>query len=353
MKVALICPANTLYMPYVHAYEKVLKEVNVDYTIINWDRLQIEQEKNEYKYSDKKNIHQRNFLDYINYKRFIIKKLKETEYDKVVVFTLQLAYFIKGYLISKYKHKYIIDIRDYNKIYKFTSFNRLIEYSDFTVISSPGYKMWLPESKKYVVNHNTPINDIKSVEPYNFKKQNGKVNISTIGFIRHWDANINLVKNLKNDKEFNLIFHGEGTINEKLKYFVKENNIYNVQINGRYKKEEESSLYKNASLINMLLYNDMNSKGVLANRLYNATIYGKPLLSLEGTYLAKQIKEYDLGLVLDSTDEIASEIKLYLQRFNHVEYEKGRISFLEKVIKDNEYFNLKLKEFVYDINPVI
>ena len=47
-------------MPYVDNYEKVLKENNIDYTIINWDRFQIEDANSEFKYRDKKIGHQKN-----------------------------------------------------------------------------------------------------------------------------------------------------------------------------------------------------------------------------------------------------------------------------------------------------
>lgn len=35
MKIALICPSNMLYMPYVKNYEQILIEQNIDYDIIN------------------------------------------------------------------------------------------------------------------------------------------------------------------------------------------------------------------------------------------------------------------------------------------------------------------------------
>lgn len=352
MKIALICPSNLLYMPYVSNYEKILRETNIDYTIIYWDRLHIEENNDEIKYRDKKVGFQRNYFDYFKYNNFIIRQLNKKKYDRVIVFTLQIAYFLKNYLIKNYKENYILDIRDYNKIYKFSNFKKLIDSSAFTVISSPGYQIWLPESNKYVVDHNTPVSDLNSLKPLEIKVWNGKVNISTIGFIRHWDVNIDLVNQLKNRHAFNLIFHGEGTINDRLKHYVEKNKINNVQIYGRYKKEEEGYLYEHSTLINILLYDDINSKGVLANRLYNSVLFGKPMLSLQGTYLADQIKKYNLGLVLESFKEMDSKINRYLKEFNELEYENGRVSFFKGVIKDNDYFIHKLKDFTASL-PVL
>ena len=138
-----------------------------------------------------------------------------------------------------------------------------------TVISSPGYKMWLPRCEKYVVNHNTTFRKLDELEPLKIEWSNNKISIYTIGIIRHWDVNINLVNQLKDNENYNLIFHGEGTINDDLKKYVKEQKIKNVHVFGRYNKQEEKNIYKNATLINIMLYDDINSKGVLANRLYN------------------------------------------------------------------------------------
>ena len=151
-------------MPYVDNYEKVLKENNIDYTIINWDRFQIEDANSEFKYRDKKIGHQKNYYDYFKYKKFVLEKLNEIKCDKLIIFGLQLSYFLKNYLLTNYKGKYIVDIRDYNKIIKIFNINKLINNSDITVISSPSYKSWLPVSNKYLINHNNKVNNLKELK---------------------------------------------------------------------------------------------------------------------------------------------------------------------------------------------
>ena len=152
-----------LYMPYVKNYEQILIEQNIDYDIINWDRFQIE-EISENTYRDKKNGHQRGFFDYLKYKEFLITKLNSNHYDKIIVFGIQLSYFLKKVIKEKYKGKYIIDIRDHNKILNFFKLEELIDCSAITVLSSPGYTEWLPKSNKYEINHNTQISSIKEIK---------------------------------------------------------------------------------------------------------------------------------------------------------------------------------------------
>jgi hypothetical protein len=346
MKIALICPSNILYMPYVSNYEKILKENNVDYDIINWDRFHIEDVNQHLKYRDFRIGHQRNYLDYCKYKRFILKRL-DSRYDKVVVFGIQLAYFLRGVLLKKYKNKYIIDIRDHNKIVRFFNIKKIIDNSMFTVISSPGYKEWLPRSEQYVINHNTQVECLDNLNELDINSYNRKINIAYIGAIRDFNINIDFIKSLKNNEEINLYFHGEGDINEDIDVSLRENNVNNVFLTGRYKKEDEEYLYKSSDLINVLRYNDgINNKTALPNRLYNAVLYGKPMLAFQGTYLADLIEKYKLGVVLDSFENINIRVNSYFKEFDIKEYQSKRYSFLKMVIEENKVFSNKMIDFL-------
>jgi hypothetical protein len=349
MKIALICPTNMLYMPYVNNYIKILRETNIDYIIIYWDRFHIEENNNdEFKYRDKKVGFQRNFLDYFKYNNFIIKQLNKTKYDRIIVFTLQVAYFLKNYLIKNYKENYILDIRDHNKIIKFFNVKKVVNNSEFTVLSSPGYKEWLPTSDKYIINHNTQIDNMRKLKTVNMNFENQKIKIAYIGAIRDYQVNIDLINSVKNSENIKLMFHGEGHINKDITNYLENGDIRNIVLTGRYNKENEESLYNNSELINVLRYNDgVNNKTALPNRLYNALLYGKPLISFEGTYLSELIKTYNSGLVLDSFDNTEERIRnYYLRDFDKEKYEEGRISFLKKVINDNTCFKLNVKKFL-------
>ncbi|ARJ39622.1 hypothetical protein SporoP8_12505 [Sporosarcina ureae] len=347
MRIALICPSNMLFMPYVDNYVKILKENEVDFTIINWDRLHLGQEGNILSYKDKKVGHQRGYLSYYRYSRFIVRQLKHSEFDKVIVFGIQLTYFLKAYLQKRYKENYIMDIRDYNKSLKLFTIKKSIDSSFFTTISSPGYKEWLPTSSKYVINHNTTVKNIGKLERPILKSVGRPLNISYVGTITNLDVNLQLIHELQNNPDYFLKFHGDGMINEDIEQYVKEKEIHNVSIKGRYQKNEEVWLYKQADLVNMLLFSDhINNRTCLSNRLYNAVIHGKPLLSLNNTYLSDVIEQYKLGLVVDSLSEISQKLNQYVNNFNEAEYEKGREAFLHTVIEENANFKMRLEEFI-------
>ena len=345
MKVALICPSNMLYMPYVKSYEQILIEQNIDYDIINWDRFQME-EIREGIYRDKKKGHQRNYLDYLKYKKFLMNRLNTVHYDKVIVFGIQLSYFIKKIIKNKYREKYIIDIRDHNKILNFFNFKELVDCSAFTVLSSPGYTEWLPKSNKYVINHNTQIssiNELKEMSAFN----KDEICISNIGALNELQINISFINSLKNNPKFKLNYHGEGNINQDLKSYIKTNDISNVFVTGRYMKEDEKRLYESSDLINVLRTSDgINNKTALPNRLYNAILYGKPLLSFEGSYFAEVVSKYNLGIIISSFRDIDQKIIDYLKQNDFETFNAGRESFLTKAIGDNAIFMHMLRDFI-------
>ncbi|RLQ94812.1 glycosyltransferase family protein [Falsibacillus albus] len=347
-KIALIGDSSMLYMPYVSNYEKVLVDNNADYSIINWDRFQMENFDKENKYRDQKIGHRRNFIDYYKYSRFVIKKLSKTKYDKVIVFGIPLSFFLKGFLLKNYKRRYIIDIRDYHKILKVFNTSKLIENSLFTVISSPKYKEWLPKNDRYEINYNTKIKNKESLKPaiVNYKKNT--FNISYIGATRDYDINTEFIKNLKNKEKYNIYFHGEGDINKDIKNYLITNNIKNVKLTGRYYREDEDKLYHTSDLINVLRYNDgINNKTALPNRLYNTVLHGKPMLAFKGTFLAEIINDYNLGLVVESFDEIDKDIENYFKGFNIDEYNLGRCNLIQDIIRENHKFIRNLEEFIY------
>lgn len=347
VKVALVCPSNMLYMPYVSNYEKILKGKNVDYDIINWDRFNIEDEDNSLKYRDSKIGHQRNFLDYYEFKKFIIKSINSIKYDKVIVFGIQLTFFLKDILLKKYKSNYIIDIRDYNKIIRVFNIKKLINNSAFTVISSSGYKVWLPNNYKFIVNHNTQISCLDELKEINSVFAAEKINIAYIGSIRDLTINIDFINSLKNNQNINLFYDGEGTINKDIADYLKANNILNVFLTGRYKKENEENLYKKSDIINVLIPNNhINSKTLLPNRLYNAVLQGKPIIAFEGTYLTEQVNNHNLGMVIKSFDRVEEKINNYLNNFDVERYKVGRVSFFEEVIRDNESFRTSIEKFI-------
>lgn len=350
MKVAIIGDSSRLFMPYVDNYEKILKKNNVEYIIIQWDRYKTDNSHCEFIYRDKKNGHKKNIIDYIKYCDFIKDKLENLKFDLIIICGIPIVWILSFYLQILNNVKYIIDIRDYHKIIKFISIKKIINNSAITVLSSPGFKEWLPKYDKYIINHNTQIENISSLENPNSFISDENVKISYIGSIRDYKVNIELIDSLKNNCKINLFFHGDGEVNIDIENYIKRHNIKNVFITGRYYKEDESIFYQKSDLINVIIpNNEINSKTLLPNRLYNALLFGKPLITLDGTYLAKQIEKYKIGIVINSLNNVEYDILEYIKYFDKKNYENGRLNFIRDVIRDNIEFENTIEKLVIRI----
>ncbi len=347
MKVLLICPSNMYCMPYVNTYLEALEKSQVQYDLINWDRMHTEDCKWFCSYRDSKIELRRNFFDYYRYAKFISKKIKNNNYGKIVVFGLQLSFFLRNLLLKHYKERFIIDIRDYNRILKHFSFTKLIQASASTVLSSKAFKEWLPESDKYVINHNTKIKSISELKKPTFRSSRSLINIACIGLIRDYAVNIELINVLKNSAKINLAFHGEGAVCGKLQEYIEIHNIENVKTSGRYEHLEEGILYDSADMLNILIENEgLNNLTLLPNRLYNALLYGKPIIALEGTYLADIVDSHNLGLVINSFDNLEIRVRQYINDFDIQKYLSGRQNFLRTVFAENAFFYRVFSHFI-------
>lgn len=354
MKLALIQPSNLLHAPYLNYYRDILDKEEVEYDIINWNRLAIENEDTTYSYNRngdlKSNIFKKIF-DYYLFSRYVRKLLHKNKYDKIIIFIPQFAIYLSNIFKKEYKDKYILDIRDYGKANMYyKKLDEIIRNSYLTVISSEGYKDWLPEEYSYIISHNTDIKEYKLDSESNKVdiKSKEEITISNIGSIRNYDENIKVINAFSNKKGYKLNYIGKGMCEEELKEYCIKNNIFNVSFYGRYEKEDELSFYKKSDIINIITpKNNYGNNTAMANRLYNAIITGCPVIVRRGTYMSKIVEKYNLGILIDlDRDDIVKMVNNYMQGFDYYTFIKGCNDFFEKVEQDQKIFEEKVKEFI-------
>lgn len=353
-KILLVCPALPDDMPYLRQYLDFLDSSNTSYDVVYLCSKEsyIEYTQNYYacriKSSDNSSTLHKIF-EYYRYSLFVIKRLSEGDYTHVITMGIACSVFLANYLKEKYNSKYIYDIRDYSQVLRIPFFKHLnktlLKHSYMNVISSGGFKQWLPSDVDYTLCHNTTLEKLESGSSETFETEySGVIKILTIGQVRDFEANTFVIEQLSNKKDFELIFSGKGLTLEKLEHFVKANAYSNVVFTGKYKKEDEDRIVKNASLLNVCMGSNMVSNYLLSNRLYLAARLKKPLISFEGSYQADLIQKYNLGLIAKRTDNLSESIKKYIASFNSVEFEEGCHKFLEEVKVDLKTFNAKMKK---------
>ncbi|TXD50335.1 MULTISPECIES: glycosyltransferase family 4 protein [unclassified Polaribacter] len=354
MKIAIIIPNVIESVPYIKNYIDVFDRMEVNYEIICWDRNQIytaltnTDRMHLYNYSgpESNSMVQKNY-DYWLFSRFVVKCLKSNNYDFLTVHTIVMGCFLGNYLKKEFKSRYIFDIRDYSPMYPFVKKKvaNLIRNSIFTTISSEGFKKWLPKYSNYVMGHNVRKRVIENALMLScgneIKRDSNKINVLTIGQIRDFTSNSRLIESLGNKDNIRMTFAGSGLATEKLKNFSKMK-FFNVLFSGRYNKDDEGDIVKESDFINVILPISVLSNTLTSNRFYLSLVHKKPLIVNSESFQAELVLKYNLGFVVDSTDDIHIKLLEYIERFDKVKFENGCFKILNVIFHDIQKFEDKI-----------
>ena len=359
MKAILILSDNIYLTPYISVYTEIMNKLNISYDIIFWDKNEVEKlnNYNYYRFFYRSNNKFSKILGYIKFKSFVIKILKNNKYDIVIPLHMPIYLILGRYIIRNYKDRYIFDVRDYS-YEKFLYFKKietkLVNNSMINIISSDGYKKFLPLAQYFNMN-NVSMQNYEKYKQYNNSKI--PIQISYIGLIRFMEQNKKIINFFKNDSRFHLNFIGTNANN--LEEYCKEMNVENVTLIDTFPPQQTLDFYKKTDLI-MNLYGNNTPllEFALSNKLYYSALLYKPILVCNDTYMSNITQKYNLGftLLLKDKGEL-DELFSYIINLNRHEYIESCDSFIEnvniendKTIKEISNRILKIKENVVKKN---
>ena len=355
MKVGLLLPANISYCPYANIYMRVLDELEISYDIIYCDKNGAN-EPAAYRYAkplDSQSGMLKKFLYYWNFARYISKVVKGERYDKLIVFTPQLAIFLYPLLKKYYAGRFILDYRDLSIEQKFMGiYKKVQKIAAYNMISSPGFKKYLPEDVEYILSHNLNIDILKEAiqdfrqDTYVIKSDNESINVLTIGGIRDYEQNKAVMMTLGNQKGFNVSFVGRGDAAPLLEKDASDNYLENVTFKGFYKKEDEPGYINDSTFINIFYPRRPSHDTAISNRFYNSLIFRKPMITTKDTVQGDYSEHFNVGLAIESTDHLPEQLKDYIAKFDSHVYENSRMKLLKEFYNDYQIFNNALLSFV-------
>lgn len=351
-KICFITLGNLYLCPYISKYTSILR---CDFDVIYWNRHGVEEDIKaqnvyvfEYQMEENKGKIPKLF-GYFSFRRFVLNILKKNHYDGVILLQTSAAILIYTVLLKTYPNKYVIDIRDYtfenNKAF-FLIEKRLIEKSMHTVISSPGYKNFLP-TYNYILVHNNPLVHQDVVERFKQKKRlRSQIIISYIGLIRFHEQNKKIINKFKNDTRFLLRFIGKDA--KELEKFCENNSIINVELIDRFPSEKTLEYYFDTDIVyNLYGNNSPLLDFALSNKLYYAARLNLPILVCPNTYMGKIIEEYGFGFIFEINDPKACD-RLF-EYYNSIDWDLFHANcarFQQDTEDDNRLFVDAISTFV-------
>lgn len=343
--IGIIHVGNAYIEPYFEKYKKVLDQTQTDYELILWDR------KNEIEQKDGVHVFKKptsnikraqKILNYLRYRKFVKKIVKEKKYDKLIFLTTMSAFTI-GSFIKKYKNKYILDIRDLSgeksKLFQ-KKLARIIENSSFTSISSDGFREKLPEFD-YVRSHNLSGNIALDRQ----KNTSGKINLLYLGRTRGDWFNKRLIEIFGGDDRFTLNLIGEWIDSKEVAILAKK--FENVTVKGKFdSSQKEEFLQKADILINMNIAS-FNGKRLTANKYYDGLECNLPQIARVDEYTGALVTVKGLGIALDFYDEdFANKVYEYYQNLDFDEFKQKAKIELDRVKEQDREFMQKIEEFL-------
>lgn len=359
MHVVLVSPCNQNIMPYLRHYEDIFQRHSIPYDLISWDRLSLSEPEPPHYHC----LHHhspggsgwfRNLTGYLRFRAFAIRKLNRliSEYPDLVVICLntQSAVLLARQLA---RQSYILDIRDYTHE-SFPPYlllaRRMIQRSRLTVISSEGFRAWLPVGPDYVMSPNIGASDLRHpASPWPSRPWR----ISSIGVVRNAPENIEFLdavfgcltdSDVLGNLEVYYIGEGLPVSETALREHCRQHGYDRVQFQGRYRPEEAARFYEECHFVLGIYGNATPFEQTLTpNRLYQAAIHRRPIIVSEGTHLAEIVRKHGLGIVFtgDGT-ALKCDLDAYATETVRAAYEMNCRRFLKEIAREIERFESRL-----------
>ena len=358
MKIGVLLPTNVYFAPYSRIYTDIFDEIGVKYDIIYFDKRNLD-EPAAYRFTQQLNSTDgslKRLLGYYRYSRFLIKTIKKEKYDRLVVCGPQIAIFISRFLIRHYRGRYILDYRDLSIEQRFMSrYRKLLRYSAYNMISSPGFKRCLPQEASYMMSHNISIALLREAvsessetpPPAKLFMPEGKMTVLTIGGIRDYDQNAAVMQALANQRDFSTSFIGRGEegADVKLRELAQKEHIENVFFAGFYKKEEEPRLIQQSTFLNIFYPRKLSHDTALSNRFYSSLLFRKPMITTADTIQGDYAQQYGIGVAIDTADGLSDKLKAFADHFDSSVYEAKRKELLISFLDDYTQFRQAVETF--------
>ncbi|MBR5736512.1 MAG: hypothetical protein IKX60_06960 [Bacteroidales bacterium] len=352
-KLLFILPALPEYAPYLQYYIKIANECSFDFDVICWNRKGEENAftDNYYVYNHPTSdsfLPIKKMMEIYGFCHYVRKIINRRYYRCIFTFTIADSVFLAFYLKRRYKGKYIFDIRDYSPVANSRLFKKRLDTllcnSAANVISSEGFKRWLPSKYKYITCHNTDIDKIKESINHNVvcsKKED--LSVLTIGALRDIFANKQVIDAFANQTNIVLNFIGDGNATPFLKQYCEDCAVKNAFFYGRYKKEEEDGFVSKCDIMNLVMSHNIVSDYLMSNRFYLAVRFRKPIIVNDKCFQAEQVRKYGLGLVVSDFCQLKNAVESYWDSLNMTQFNDNCLNYLKLVYNEQASFRSRIK----------
>ena len=352
--IGLVFCGDLQYCPYLDRYLQRIATFNQKYIVYYWKRSNYDANypanfKSFNHYSSLTKSKFQKLFDFLLFRRWLKKNIKMDSVDKIIVLSTLSGILIFDLLLSN-KDKYIFDIRDYsyehNKLFYFIE-KKMIYSSNFTVISSKGFKKFLPDYE-YIIGHNFNPKYL-SKKKYIYIKHGYPISIVWNGVMRYFDFQKEYIDRLKNDSRFELYYYGDGPELDKYIRYCKANHINNVHFFGRYDNDEKEKILAKADFLNNCYgskYNENETKYAISNKFYDGIIFHIPQIVEPNSFKSELVRKHCIGVSLPSDELFADKLAEYYYTLDENTFNSDCDKLVQEVKNEDDIYIEHIDYFI-------
>lgn len=306
----------------------------------------------------------RNMISYTYKVLKYIPKLNLSKPDIIVGSSVHLFAVWSAYKLScRYKTPFIMEVRDLwpqtlidmgiSKWHPFIILLGLLERYLYKkadkIISNLPYAYdyigkFVKKEKFIWISNGVDLSNIKYIP----KEKNEKFIISytgAIGIANNLKILLDVAKKLKDNENIYFRLVGEGAEKEKLKAFVKENNLSNVSIENSVAKNEVTNILQNSDILFLSLKDSpLYRFGISLNKLFDYMASGRVII-FSGNSKNNPIKDANAGYSI-APDDVEVLEKTILEIYNLSQEKRDTIGQkIRKYAEDNYSIEILVDKF--------
>lgn len=361
MKVLLLGFGKIAYMPYMNFYLDTLREKDIQFELIYWDRdgkpdAEVSQcISKAYKLEShlEEQLPFKSKLKYFEkYRKFALDVLRNNKYDRIIVLHTTPGLTLLDYLVRKYKGRYLLDFRDVSYEY-IPVYRKLVgvlsKNSKMTFVSSDAFRKFLPTEKNVFTIHNYLEDSLKHKMIRKHEERERKIiRISYWGLVRQVDVNKKIMDALGNDSRFELHYYGRmQQAGRDMEQYARGKGYSNVHFHGAYMPADRYGFAERTDIIHNIYDCGYTTGNAMGNKYYDGIIFGIPQICTRGSYMGELVEMTGVGLTVDlDSSDMAGIIWNYYGSIMWDAFETACSNELESVVEQQKATKQKLIDFL-------
>jgi len=172
-------------------------------------------------------------------------------------------------------------------------------------------------------------------EELSFQRKEGIISIGYVGGLSYVDQCSKLMRLISQDSRFSLDFYGTSKEETALKETAKEIQCERIKFYGAYLPDEKEGILKKVDIL-------FNAYGhgiplldcALSNKLYDALIYRKPILTCNNTYMTEMAGPLAFPIELSDKNAL-NDLYNWYQSIDAITINEYAAKMIESIEKEN------------------